>query len=515
MKTMVVGWILIYLLIATPVAAEEIQAQTPAVDEPLVLSLRDAIRNALEQNLELAVERQNPEIRRPEITVEKARFDPSLRLGVKGGKTIRPSASAADVAILGAGAVSPIESNSLQYDLGIEQQWSSGGRYTLAWDVTRQGGVSTVFDPNFGSALSVTVTQPLLKGFGPAVNRTDLILAQNNFSVSRAAFERKAAEIAAGVEEAYWELVYLRKNYKVELEKRRSAQELFAMNRAKVEQGLIAPIEILVAEAAVADREEDVLSAEKQVRDAEDRLRRDMNVSASALQDIPIIPADEPSVAPAEVRIREAVDTALDERRDLREARLELKNREQSVLQTRNQARPALDFEGTAGLNGLGSTYADDLDRLSSRDFYSWEAGVVFTLPLGNRAARSAYIRQKMELEKTALNLKKLEQDVMVELKEAVRSVETDQRRIVTTGKSRALADKKLETETERLRLGLSTTQNVLEFQKDLAEAQRREIRAIVDYNKSQTRLARARGTLLRDRGIVLESSLRDRERNP
>ncbi len=507
MKTMMVGWVFVWMVtVMPPVAAEEVPTPSPSANEPLVLSLRDAIHKALEQNIELGVERQNPKIRQPDVVIEKAKFDPDLRLEVKGGRTIRPSASTADVTILGAGAVSPIESNSLQYDLGIEQQLSTGGRYKLAWDITRQGGVSTVLDPNFGSSLSLTVTQPLLKGFGPAVNRTDLILAQNNFSVSRAALEGKAMDVVARVEEAYWELVYLRKNFKVELEKRRAAQEMLAMNQAKVEQGLIAPIDVLVAEAAVADREEDVLSAEKQVRDAEDQLRQAMNLIGPRLyQEIPIIPSDEPTVAPSDVRIQEAILAAMDQRRDLRQARLELKNREQSVLQTRNQVLPALTFEGSAGLIGLGATYNDDLDRLTSGDFYNWEAGIVFSVPLGNRAARNAFLKYRMEAQKAALNLQKLEQDIVIQLKEAVRSVETDRKRIVTTGTSRALAEKKLETETERLRLGLSTTQRVLEFQKDLAEAQRREIRAIVDYNKSLTRLAKAQGTLLSNRGIVFE----------
>lgn len=493
------------MMMVQPVAAAEVSSPLPSADEPLILSLSDAIRRALAQNIDLEGERRNPEIRQSEVIIEEAKFDSDLRFELNGGRTVRPSASAVDAGFLFAGKVSPIESTTLRYNLGLEQRLMTGTRYQLSWDMTRQGGPLTVFDPNFASSLSMTVTQPLLKGFGSSVNRTELILSQNNLAASLEALQGKAMEIVAKVEESYWDLVFQRRSYQVEQEKRRAAQELLAMNQAKVEQGLIAPVEVLVAEAAVADREEDILSAEKRVRDAEDQLRQAMNLpSPSLVWETPIIPMDEPTVAPSDIHLREAIETALGERRDLRRTRFELQNREQRVRQMSNQTLPALDLKGTAGLAGLGTGYRDDLDRLTSGDFYNWEAGVLFTMPLGNRAARAAFYKEKIEAEKAAMNLKKLEQDVILQLREAVRRVETDQKRISTTAKSRALAEKKLEIETERLRLGLATTQNVLEFQKDLADAHRRELMAITDYNKSLSYLAQVQGTLLRDRGVVI-----------
>lgn len=493
--------------IGCPVWAAEGPPENASENEPLVLSLEEAIRNTLEGNTDLRVEKYNPKIRQSEIIIQEAGFDPGIRLGTGGGRAIRPSASAVDVAIL-AGAVSPIESSQLDYTLGLDQRLATGTDYQLAFDLTREGGPTTAFDPNFSSSLALKVTQPLLKGFGFDSNRTELILARNNFAISMEAFEGKVAEIVAQLEDRYWELVYQRKNHKVQIEKRRAAQELLEMNKAKAQQGLIPPVEVLVAEATVAGREEDILVAEKGVRDSEDQLRLAMNRNGPSpllLRDYPIIPTDEPDVRPIAIDRRAASEVALVSRWDLRQARIELQNQEQRARLTGNQALPALDLKGSAGLTGLGASYADQFDRLTSGDFYSWEVGMVFTMPLGNRAARQAHLKQKLEYEKAGARIQKMEQDIVIELKEAARRVETDQKRIGTTGKSRQLAEKKLETEMERLRLGLSTSQDVLEFQKDLAEAQNRELKAITDYNKSLSNFGRVQGTLLRDRGIRVD----------
>lgn len=489
------------------------EAHSESVREPILLSVREAVQTALERNLDLLAERRNTDARKAEIGIEKGQFDPGIRLEVSRGKTVRPSASAVDVAIL-AGAVAPIRTDQVTYTMGVEQKLVTGTRYGLNWIESRMGGPTTVFDPNYASELSFELTQPLLKGLGSAVNGTDIVLARNSYSMALEELEDEGIQLAALVEETYWDLVFQRMRLAVEKEKKSAAVGLLEATRAKVNEGILPPIEVLVAEAAVADREEDILIAGKLVRDTEDQLRLIMNEEGDALiQDVPVIPRDNPTRDvigfdlndPVMKVLKETLEIARQRRPDIRRARLEQESREQIVRRAADAVLPALDFKGRTGLSGLGESLRDDLDRLGSGEFYTWQVGLVFSMPIGNRTAKSTLGREKMDARRVKLAVIKLEQELVIEIKEAVRRVRTNFRRIGITQKARELAEKKLETQTERFRLGLTTTQQVLEFQKDLAEAKSRELRAVTDLNKSNVNLARAKGTLLEERGITIK----------
>ena len=161
-------------------------------------------------------------------------------------------------------------------------------------------------------------------------------------------------------------------------------------------------------------------------------------------------------------------------------------------------------MEGTAGLAGLGTDPGDMFDRNFSGDFYNWGGGLVLSYPLGNRSAWSQYRKRQIEARNAQASLQSARQQVIIDLKEAVRRVQTDFKRIETTRSARILSEKQLEAEQERLNVGLSTTRFVLDFQRDLAIAQRNELRSIVDYNKSLSNLARQKGTTLEQYAIEL-----------
>jgi outer membrane protein TolC len=484
-----------------------IPAALPAqsAPEPMILSLEDGVRRALENNPDLLVERRNPRIREMEARIERAAFDSTLTAGLTRGETKRPTATTVEAAIFD---VVGLRESLLQYDLGLQRNLETGGNLGLTMDVVRSSGLSTVFDPNFNSQLSLTLTQPLLKGFGFAVAETPLNVALNNVRLSLEAFEAKVAGLVETVENSYWDLVAARKDLKVKREAKRAAEAVLSENRERVKLGLMAAIEVLVAEAEVARQEEDVVLAERSVRDAEDRMRQAMNLPPESwLAEQAIVPTTEPETARADVDLRKTVDEALARRPEVRQASLDLENRKMLLNHDQNGLRPGLDFQGSVGMEGLGRSYHDSFDRMGSGDFYNWQLGMVLTVPIGNRAARSAYRKTRMEMEQSAYGLEKTRQNVVMEVKESVRGVRTDFKRIETTRTARQLAEKKLEAETERFKIGLTSTRNLLEFQRDLSAAQSSELAAVVDYNKSLVTLARTRGTLLEDREIHLSRS--------
>jgi outer membrane protein len=278
----------------------------------------------------------------------------------------------------------------------------------------------------------------------------------------------------------------------------KAAQELLASNRAKAKAGVMSIVDVLQAEAAVASRVEQILLAEKSIRDQEDQLRRLLNPGEEDLRlDVRLTPKDAPVVALEPISLQEAIDIAIDQRPEIVQAK---KNVETSTLNTKfakNQLLPTLSFQGTMGLAGLGKDYADETKRNFSGDFYNYGAGLVLSYPLGNRSAWSTFNRRQIEGKNAETSLASVRQQIIIGVKEAVRRVQTDFKRIETTRSARIMAEKQLQAEQERLKVGLSTTRFVLDFQRDLATAQGNELRAIVDYNKSLSNLSRHKATTL------------------
>jgi outer membrane protein TolC len=166
---------------------------------------------------------------------------------------------------------------------------------------------------------------------------------------------------------------------------------------------------------------------------------------------------------------------------------------------------PNLSFQGTSGMAGLGRDGGDMIDRNFSGDYYNYGAGLVLSYPLGNRSATSQYNKRQLEGQNAKSSLQSVRQQVIVSVREAVRRVQTDFKRIETTRSARIMAEKQLQAERERLNVGLSTTRFVLDFQRDLATAQGNELRSVVDYNKSLSNLARNKGTTLERYDIQLQ----------
>ena len=463
-----------------------------------MLSLEAAIRLALEKSLELQIVRRQLLATETDPIVERAAFDPSVSLDLSGGRTVDSSG----------------ETNTFYSTLSLEQPVLTGGQFTLhfdnGWTKTTSGfsqlqsGTATpgvTVSRFYGSALGLTMTQPLLRGGGLAANRTPMVIAANDAARSREAVVEQTLDLVADVERAYWELVRQREVFRVTREALRTAQILWDATRAKVEQGVLPPIDELVAESGAASREEDVVIAERAVWNAQDRLRRLFTPSTAMLtNESTLIPTDEPRLEPREIDLRALARAALTTRPELTQAKLELANRRLSLQLAQNDRLPTLDLEGSAGMIGFGSHYLNDL---TSGDLYEWSVGLVFSAPLGNRAAKATALKRQFEMEQAALTLKEEEQSIVLEVKEAARGVLTDVKRVEVTQKARRLAEKKLEAEQMRFDLGLTTVQDVLIFVRDFSEAQQAVVQALVDYRHSLIDLDRSTGQLLNRHHIV------------
>ena len=476
----------------------------PPAERREALSLADAAVRALQSNLDISISRQTKESRLADIIIEQAKFDPTLSVNGQYNRAVNPL----NRPVFGGtgGNLSDIQTfdqRNHSVTLDATQNIITGGNVDLNYSPARSNvnqNVATgfLFNPAWTGGLALTLTQPLLRNAGIDVTKTFIKVAQNNATVEQHVFRDRVLTVLATVEQTYWELVFANENLKVAQAALKAAEELLATNRAKAKAGVMSIVDVLQAEAAVASRVEQVLVAEKSIRDQEDQLRRLLNPGEEDLrQDVRLTPTDQPVIVLEPLSLQEAIDTAIEQRPEIVQAKKNLESGELNKQFARNQLLPTLSFQGTMGMAGLGKDYADSASKNFSGDFYNYGAGLVLSYPLGNRSATSTYNKRQLEAKNAEISLVSVRQQIIVGVREAVRRVQTDFKRIETTRSARIMAEKQLQAEQERLKVGLSTTRFVLDFQRDLATAQGNELRATVDYNKSLSNLARHKATTL------------------
>ena len=483
-------------------AAEDTKNQQGERRETIALG--DAAIRALKSNLDITISRQTKESRLSDIIVEQAKFDPTLSVNGQYLRTVNPlnrpvfggtQSNLTEITIFDQRNSSVTVDAQTNLVTGGNLDLNYSPAYTNVNPAVAQG---FLFNPAWTGGLAMTLTQPLLRNAGLDVNKTFIRIAQNNAAVEEHVFRDRVLTVLATVEQTYWELVFANENLKVAEAALKAAQNLLAENRAKAKAGVMSIVDVLQAEAAVASRVEQILIAEKAIRDQEDQLRRLLNPGENELrEDLRLTPQDPPAVALQPISLQEAIDIAIERRPEIVQAKRNLDSSELNTNFAKNQLLPTLSFQGTVGLAGLGGNLGNSVNSNFSGDFYNYGAGLVLSYPLGNRSAWSTYNKRQMEGRNAQASLVSVRQQIIVGVREAVRRVQTDFKRIETTRSARIMAEKQLQAEQERLKVGLSTTRFVLEFQRDLATAQGNELRAIVDYNKSLSNLERHKATTL------------------
>jgi outer membrane protein TolC len=491
---------------ATP-PAESPRPASADVGE-LRLSLRDAVMLALKNNLDIAIANYNPKITAEGIIIEKAVFDPVFSLTADANRTKTPTAS-----LLAAGALSTLTTENRDLNASLVQQLPFGASYTLGLTNNRLDSSSQLasINPSYKPVLTLSLTQNLLKNFGPDVNTAPIKIARNNQAISVTQVRLQANKVITSVHNAYWNLVFAIENLEVQRRSLRLARDLEELNRARVRAGVAAPVEVTQAEAQAAAQVQNVILAEKAITDAEDQLKLIINIpDGERIWARSIIPFDAPPFEVAPVSMEASIQEALEKRPEYAEVKLTLQNNDINLRVARNQLLPSLQFQGSLGLNGLneidkgfGSAYGGPTG-LTSGDFTSWSAALVLSYPLGNRSARSAFIQAKLTDDQTRTSLLNLKRQIVSQVREAVRRIEADVRRVEATRAARALAEEQLRVERKRLEAGVTTTFNVLSFQRDLAAAQASEIQAITTYNQDLANLELVRGTVLEKNRLEL-----------
>jgi outer membrane protein TolC len=275
-----------------------------------------------------------------------------------------------------------------------------------------------------------------------------------------------------------------------------------------VKVGTLAPIEVLVAEDGVAKKINDIIETENDIKNREDDLKLIMNLrSNSILSDAAIIPLDKASFEITDVTLDESIKLALANRPELFKQGLDIANARIKVKQQKNQLLPQLDIEAGISYHGLGSNLGNSLDSAFSEQFQREFFGVTLEIPLGNREARSNYSKAKLEKKQTVFNTRKVEQEIVVEVRTAVREIKKNAESIKATEKARELAQARLEAEGKKFKVGRSTSLEVLRAQDNLTIAEGKAVKALIDYQISLGDLDAKTGTILENNDIIIEDT--------
>ena len=496
----------LFLLFFVPVSLIE-------ANEPLPLTLQETVERVLKNNISISVESYKTQINEQFIFDKEADFDPTVDFKFTVGEETRLRASTL--------ANAKTREQDYNWDFSLSQKFVTGGNYELTMDNNKNLSNSRFIslNPVYSSDLALTVTQPLLKNFGVDLNKREIYIAKNDQKISDHQFTKKVIDTLTDAENIYWDLVFSIEDLKVKETSLQRARDLEKQVKAQVEVGTLAELEILQAKSEVASRDQQLLNAKNLIEDNEDLLKSILNLSFDSVEGLKkVIPADSPVFEPGrENSLEDALKTALTHRPDLMARKKELENRNIEARYNENQMFPTLDLVGSLGLNGLSGdsgtgankingAYDTALSEAFSTDYRLWQFGINMSYPIGNRAAKSRLAAKRLEVAQLLLDIKDLEQNIVVEVREAHRQIETDIKRVQATRVAQKLAEEKLNAEDKKFEVGLSTSFNVLEFQEDLAEEQSNAIKAVIDYNKSRNRLNQVIARTLEAHDIKLVS---------
>ena len=512
-----------------PASAQE----EPAPDLILVegnvikLPLQSVIFLALKNNLQIAFQSLAPDIVETEIMREESFYDPDFSL--QYGKT--RSVQQVGNFLTGAGADS-VYQQAWDLKMGVMKQFVTGTSAELKWNATDSKTDFTFQQlvPQYKSDLTLNLTQPLLKDFGIEIGESMIKIANLNFEISQYEFKNQVMEILNGIEKSYWSLYFQIKDYEARQKSLKAAEDLLREFKIRIDAGTLAPIEIYQAEAEVAERKQDLIVAADLVKDTEDRLKTSLNFyDKQEYWDVEIIPAADPRSGPITVDFTQSLQEAFTYRPDYIQAKMDIEARNIMVKYTKNQTLPRVDLFGTLGTMGLAgrgnpdaasigggggiggrknladTRWNDVADSMASGDYYNYAAGVKIQFPFGNRFAKSQYSRAKLESARAATLLKDVENNVINDVRGAVRQIDTDIKRIEAARATMRLADERLKAEQKKYAVGLSTTHDLLEFQDELAKAESRYAFAKAAYEQNLADLAKVKGTLLESHNITID----------
>ena len=457
------------------------------------LSIEQCRAIALQTSLELKSVLINPTIAAERLSQEEAKFESTFFTNVDFSKTNTPSISYLD-------QISGSNVDLLRTDLGVQVPLSTGGTVTFdAIDArTATNAEFTQFNPYFGSDFSASISQPLLRNAGKWVNTYSIRIASYDRQIIDAQTKLDVITVLAALDRVYWRLYAARRELEVRKQQHDLAQAQLDQVRRLVNAGQRAEVEVVRAEAGVAQQLGAIITAENNLRDRERDLKRFMSKTGLGMQTpTVVIPTTEPDPVFYRLNRPQLVKAALDGRMELLQLQLQLLEKASTVDYMRNQTLPLATLGYTYNINGLGAARGDAWEMVSHNDYSDHRVGVQARIPIGNEAAKSRLRQAIYDRRATLATEASRKATIEYEVLASADKIEANWQALLAARQNTILQARLHDAEKRQFELGMRTSTDVLDAQTKFADAQSSEINALAEYQIALIDLAYATGTVL------------------
>ncbi len=487
--------------------------------------LRDAILSALENNLDIEIERDNVRLAQFDLFATRGAYDPTFTSSFNYNLQRQPNTFP-----FSGSTQNVLTTDTFNYNAGLSRAIErTGGRLDASFNNARTASNTSNLATSYTPQLSLTYTQPLLRNYKTDANRRQIRIAKKRLDVSDAQFRQQAIEIISRVQKAYWDLAFAQRDEELKRENARLAEEQFRNNQKQAEIGTLAPIDVVSAATQLETRRQEIFQAMNAVAQAQNALKqlviRDTNSEVMSAQ---ILPTETFDAKPLNLTLNDALRIAKDNRPELRQADLQREINQVEIEFQRNQTKPQVDAFVSYGLTGVAGTPAQTFDQngnpqpvrvaqdfiggygtalgnLAGNDFRTVRVGVNISLSFGNRTAKANLGRALAADHQLDLQRQRQQLAIDIEVRNAMQAAEMARQRITTARTAREYAEQQLAGEEKKFSAGLSTTFLVLTRQTELAQARVTELRSLTDYNKAVADLQKAIATTLENNEIQLK----------
>ena len=473
--------ILIFLgVLLLPVAFIANRSNAEDVEE---LNLRSAVELALQNNLNLQLRQDDVDSAEGATQAAEGAFD--IFLDADAGFQSREQTP---IFIAG-----PEQEDTGQWNAEASKLFTTGTSVSLGWNNSsfNSDARGLLLDPSYDSGLTLGLRQPLMKGFGEEVQTALLRSSQKQLEAASYQVDNEAANLAADVKIAYWNLVFAIQDIEVKRLSVTLAQQLLEETEAKISAGRLAEVEIYQPQSQVARREEELIGSERAIGTAEDELKFLLNSDSWPTT---IEPTDQPASEAITVDLKTVQNNALKSRPDIKAADLLIEAARYEELRARDNIRPDLALIGGVGLTGTDEKYGDSLDNSISNPDNLWEVGVTFSIPLQNRSAKGNYRQAKASYNRAKTSAELLRQQIRRTVRTTVRDVRLAIKAIDATRKTSLASLKALEAEQAKFDSGRSTTLDVLIAQQSYSQALSQQNLTLITYASILAELDRIQG---------------------
>ncbi len=488
------------------------------VSNQMPLSLDDAIEMALQNNNDIDASRNDVRIAEFNLRGARGVYDPLIGSESYYESVTTPTASAIGGAVNGA-----VTQTRYFGSAGVNgfAPWY-GGEYSARFDSTRSttSNTNSFLNPQFPTSLNFSYTQPLFRNFRFDNNRRQIEIARKNLSLSDAQFRQRAIDVIALVEQAYWNLVFSLRNLQVQIDAVRQARTQLESNQRQVDRGVLAPIDVVAANAQITTFEQNVYTAQEDVTRAENQLKTLMLPDRySDVWSRPITPVSPISLEAPRIGLEVAVGEALKNRPEITQLETSAEINQIDQRYFKDQTKPQIDLVGSFTSSGLAGTetpaainpqtglsrvppnlvggYINSLGNLAAIDYPTYRVGVSISLPWGNTTAKANLGRSLVEAERIGNQRAQTEQVIEAEVRNSIQALRSSEARLSAAIAARTSAEQLFESEQRQFRAGTTTFYLVMQRQTELLAARGRELQAQTDLNKAISEFQRATGTTL------------------